>query len=449
MAQASYITSLFWSFNLLLIVLGGSLQSTETGTWSSPTTLGPCTTYWPQVAMDAQGNTVAVWTNDLTVFASKQVNGKTWEPAQTLYTPTDGIELVTAGIAIDKEGNALAIWEAASKDCSTQYASYLPVNGTEWKSLPNPFPTQPGYSQMQPQLAFDQDGSVLAVRGGYINNSWRIQAARLESASASAWTPIKDLETTYANFNRASVDSQGNAVVVWMDYASNAYVINSAKLLKGDTEWSKIITVKPSSTGGFGPMLAGDPAGNVVVLWKPISKKKTPTINAAYLPSGENQWVELPAPVTLEQYADRYNIILDGKNNAIAIWANHTNDFSLSQVQTATLSLTSTNPQWSAPVDLYSGKSSINQPMLSVDTQGDVLAVWGIEDGSTKGILQGALKTTSQDWTSTFTIATGDNPYGSSTLFPFGTAAVVFFTQPSIQAVTGTDLFKIVDPETH
>lgn len=445
MTHSSFITSYFWSLNLLLIVLGGSLQSAETGTWSSPTTLGPSTGCWPQVAMDAQGNAVAMWLQDLNVCAATKVNGGTWTQAKTLFTASDGIMYLSVGVSLDLEGNALAIWETYASDSSTIYAAFLPINETEWKSLPNPFPTQPGYSQTPVQTAFAPDGTALIVRGGYINNTSCLQAVRFEASSGSfTWTSFKDLEVSFAMFSQLAIDSQGNALVVWSDWNKKTqYFINSAKVLKGDTEWSQIMSVSPPLTMGFCPTLAGDSAGNAVVLWMPVSVKKVPAINASILPSGAKQWDALPSPVTAEEQAEFFNLILDGNNNVIAIWHKTVQDCSLNEVQASTLSFTSTKPQWNAPVTLYSDIPSVNPPLLAVDTHCNVLAIWETTVDGTKGILQGALKPSGQDWTSTFTIAAADFNIGTPALSPLGTAEVVFLAKPLIQAVTGTNLFKL------
>ena len=367
------------------------------------------------------------------------------DPSSNSVTASDGIMYLYAGVYLDLEGNALAIWETYVSDSSTIYAAFLPINETEWKSLPNPFPTQPGYSQTPVQTAFAPDGTALIVRGGYINNTWCLQAVRLEASSGTfTWTPFKDLETGFAMFSQLAIDSQSNAVVVWLDWNEKMkYFINSAKVLKGDTEWSQIISVSPPLTMGFCPTLAGDSAGNAVVLWMPISAKKVPAINVSFLPSGANQWVALPTPVTAEEQTDFFNLILDGDNNVIAIWHKTVKDSSLNEVQASTLSFASTKPQWTAPATLYSGKPDVNPPLLAVDTHSNVLAIWETTVDGTKGVLQGALKASGQDWTSSFTIAAADFNIGTPALSPLGTAEVVFLAKPLIQAVTGTNLFKL------
>jgi PKD domain len=98
------------------------------GTWSSPTTLAPGRAARdPQVAVDATGNAVAVWSGDAgTVQAAiRPAATRRWNPAVTL-SDTGGS---SPRIAIDADGTAFAVWNRTIGDRVTVESAELSNSG--------------------------------------------------------------------------------------------------------------------------------------------------------------------------------------------------------------------------------------------------------------------------------------------------------------------------------
>src|SRR6185295_13620182 len=85
-----------------------------------------------------------------------------------------------------------------------------------------------GVESYYPQVAVDKRGDAVAVWESYYPNTYSIYAAiRPKDGSFGAATPISDL---YQNTHSPQVafDSRGNAVAVWMLYDGANYRIETA-----------------------------------------------------------------------------------------------------------------------------------------------------------------------------------------------------------------------------
>lgn len=93
------------------------------GTWSRPSRIdaegvsGAGDSFEPRLAMDAEGNAVAVWQQVngtlRDIWASRYLSGAGWDKAQQLESP-DGGDAFEPQIAITPDGHALALWQSWS-----------------------------------------------------------------------------------------------------------------------------------------------------------------------------------------------------------------------------------------------------------------------------------------------------------------------------------------------
>jgi hypothetical protein len=164
----------------------------------------------PHVAVDGQGNAIAVWGAPGPLRASRYTPIGGWEPAETIDTATD--HTLWPRVAFDTSGNAIAVWE--HKDSGSPpstysiYANrYSPATG--WGS---PEPIESSETTMRtPRIVIDAHGNGTAV--------WRARA-RLWSnryTPSGGWGEASPLPSVNTNVGdpEIAVDDAGNVTAVW------------------------------------------------------------------------------------------------------------------------------------------------------------------------------------------------------------------------------------------
>src|SRR5205823_9214192 len=84
--------------------------------WEDPTPIGTSSTQGgdPRIAIDSQGNAIAVWVQGAppgvtwSIWANRYVFGTGWSVASAIEAGSDAA--LTPEIAMDSEGNAIAVW---------------------------------------------------------------------------------------------------------------------------------------------------------------------------------------------------------------------------------------------------------------------------------------------------------------------------------------------------
>ena len=212
------------------IALGGSLLAAApagaASTWLAPVNLSGAgqDVLGPQVDVDAQGNAVTVWarSNGSRMIAQGAVRpaGGAWQAAVDLSAGgTDGFH---QQIAVDAQGNAIAVW---NRGVYVQVAE-RPVGGA-WRTPLNL--SLVGGSATTPQVSVDPRGNAMAVwsRGNGADDI--IQAA--SRPAGGSWTTPVDISVAGqdANTSQVALDRHGNAVAVWSRF-NGANTITQAAL---------------------------------------------------------------------------------------------------------------------------------------------------------------------------------------------------------------------------
>ena len=122
----------------------GSQASLAASGWVPPQYLGPAgatSASRPQVALDAQGNVIAVWardgygaSRDVTVQSAFRPVGGPWQAPVDLSRPgPDGVQtdIERSGprVAIDGQGNAVAVWQRNDGTSIVVQAAERPAGG--------------------------------------------------------------------------------------------------------------------------------------------------------------------------------------------------------------------------------------------------------------------------------------------------------------------------------
>ncbi len=225
---------------------------------------------YPQVAVDTSGNAVAVWRQSdgprYSIWANRYVVGTGWGEAEVIETDNTG-NAYSPQVAVDTSGNAVAVWYQSD---GTRYSIWANryVAGTVWGEA-ELIETDDNGNAEYPQVAVDTSGNAVAVwyqSDGVTHDS--IWANRY--VAGTGWGTAELIKTDNAGDARSAhvaVDPIGNAVAVWcQSYDFMRYNIWANRYVAG-TGWGTAELIETDNGDVNNPQVAVDTNGNAVVVW--------------------------------------------------------------------------------------------------------------------------------------------------------------------------------------
>ncbi|MCP4444321.1 MAG: hypothetical protein GY811_03120, partial [Myxococcales bacterium] len=184
-----------------------------------------------QVAIDEQGNAIAVWQGtSLDEFDIQtrryDVGTDTWGAEETLASGFG--DNTNAQVAIDAQGNAIAVWQGASLDEfdieTRRYDAGTDTWGAE-ETLASGFG-----DNTNAQVAIDAHGNGIAVWQGTSLDEFDIQTRRYD-LGADTWGAEETLASGFGdNTNtQVAIDAQGNAIAVWQGTSLDEFDIQTRR----------------------------------------------------------------------------------------------------------------------------------------------------------------------------------------------------------------------------
>jgi len=363
--------------------------------WSLPATnLSPADDFsiQPQVAMDCQGNAVAVWTNldagvggKSVIQAKRFIVGSGWQADPTTLSPTDD-NSDQPQVAMDCQGNAVAVWtnrDAGESNKGVIQAKRFIV-GSGWQAVPETLSPTDNNSD-QPQVAMDCQGNAVAVwRNIDAGESIKgvIQAKRF--IVGSGWQAVpENLSPADNNSDQPQVamDCQGNAVTVWRNTdagESNKDVIQAKRFIVGSGWQADTETLSPIDDDSAQPQVAMDCQGNAVAVWRNDvvgGKSFISVIQAKRFIVGSGWQADTETLSPTDDFSDEPQVAMDCQGNAVAVWINRdAGEGDKHVIQAKRFILGSgwqATPTTLSPID----NNSI-QPQVAMDCQGNAVAVW-------------------------------------------------------------------------
>ena len=254
--------------SLVLTIIGvpSNVQALSRTGWPDPATLletGAGNAYYPQVAMDDDGNAVVVWYqydgSFYSVYANRYSAGA-WGTATLLED--DIRDAIYPQVAMDDDGNAVAVWQQHDGSYLRVYANRYSAGAWGTATL---LENSTGYASY-PQVSLDDDGNALAV-WQQVDGSYTSVYANWYSAGAWGTVTLLGNSTGYAYCPQVSLNDDDNAVAVWYQQdgsASNIYGKNYAPLivtietpLSGITVYSPTIQVTGTTNPGTSLVING------------------------------------------------------------------------------------------------------------------------------------------------------------------------------------------------
>ena len=368
------------------LVLGGGAGSA----WAAPAWLAPQDlsaagqdAYDPQVAFDGQGNAIAVWSRfdgtNLIVQAAARAAGGSFGAPQDLSAA--GQKAGFPEVAVDGQGNAIAVWsrfdgtnfivQAAARAAGGSFGAPQDLSAAGQKA---------GFSQ----VAVDGQGNAIAVWSRFDGTNFIVQAAA-RAAGGSFGAP-QDLSAAgqKAGFSQVAVDGQGNAIAVWHRFDAGTNTIVQAAARAAGGSFGAPQDLSAAGQNASFPEVAVDRQGNAIAVWRRFDGTNFIVQAAARAAGGS-----FGAPQDLSaagQNASFPEVAVDGQGNAIAVWQRF--DGTNFIVQAAARAA---GGSFGAPQDLSAAGQKANDPQVAVDGQDNAIAVWSRSNG-TNFIVQAAAR---------------------------------------------------------
>ena len=323
----------------------------------------------PEVAVDSAGDAVVVWRHldgaDYVIEAAERPAGGSW--SAPLQISAAGQSAETPQLAVDAAGDAVAVW-SRSNGSNYIVQSVTMVAGGWGAPLDL---SAPGADAKGPQVAVDGAGHFVAVW----SRSTGPSTAVIQSATGlpgGAWSGGIDLSTSGHNDQpQIAVDPKGDAVAVWRHSEAGPTLIQSAARASGGA-WEPVLPVSPSSGTAERPQVAVDASGRAVAVWRRDGGAGY-LIESAQHPAGG--WLP-PVPLSAaEGNAEAPQVAVDADGDAVAVWSRSSEKGGLSStvVQAAAQSA---GGAWQSPLDVSPAEELAEGPQVGFDAAGNADAVW-------------------------------------------------------------------------
>ncbi len=280
---------------------------------------------YPQIAFDGEGNAIAVWTmangSHNHIWTNRYVAGTGWGTTILLKAGSTNPHLFYSApqIALDKEGNGIAVWSQWDGAHQNIYAKRYSA-GIGWGAT-MAIETKNGEAKF-PQIAFDTEGNALAVWNQTNGTSDSIYAKRYSAGSGWGATMAIETKNGEAKFPQIAFDTEGNALAVWQQKDGSHYSIYANRYTAADDTWGTAELIETGSGNAKFPKIAFDTEGNAIAVWEQGDGTFV-SIYANHYRAKEG-WGKATLIETSSGNSKSPHITFDGKGNAMVVWV-HSN----------------------------------------------------------------------------------------------------------------------------
>jgi hypothetical protein len=377
---------------LMLAACGGGggdsspTPATTSKTWGTASlieTENAGAAYASQIAIDAGGNALAVWyQHDGTrynIWANRYTAGTGWGAA-TLIETDDAGGAQLPQIAIDADGNALAVWAQHDGTRNNIWANRY-TTGAGWGTA-SLIETDNSGSAFSPQIAIDASGNALAVWGQDDGTENSIFANRY-TASNNAWGSAVVIETDNeighsANDPQIALDASGNAIAVWQQSDGTRTNVWANRYSVG-TGWGTGTLIETDDAGNaYSPQIAMDANGNALAVWSQFDGAHNNIVANRYV-HGTGWGTASPIETSAALNAGTPRIAFDLQGNALAVWVQ---DGATAFYDVWANRYTPGSGWGTAALIETDDAGSGGSPEVAFDVSGNALAVWMQSDGT-------------------------------------------------------------------
>ena len=360
----------------------------------------------PQVAMDADGDFVAVWIDGDNIVdgidgSSRGIVVQRYDSAGNPVGGEVVVNTETAGaqqepdIAMDPDGNFVVVWTDTASFGGDGDGDGAGIAGQLFDSAGNPVGGQiqvndvTANQQLRPDVAMGPDGGFLVTWGDIVAGNYELAARQFDSSGNPVAGQFQVNTYTTGRQYRASIDyaANGDFVIAWG--SGGSYAANSTAVLRRyDSAGNPLapeVHITTQTTQQLAPSVAVADGGEFVVAW---TDGLGGTVKARRFDAAGNV---VGADLTLRDTPDTFQrlprIAMDSANRFVATWAEITNTGNF-EVLARQFEFDGTPIGDEFQVNTTSTGAQgygFRGPDLAMDATGNFAVVWQDGDGFTTG----------------------------------------------------------------
>jgi len=360
----------------------------------------------PDVAIDPQGNAVAVWSSRLPgaerrVQAALRPQGGGWQAPVDLSAA--GQDAGAPHVAVDAQGNAVVAWVRSNGAEQVVQSAARPAGGA-WQAAVDI--SAAGGDARAVQLGTDAHGTAVAVWLRGSAGTAAVQGA--VRPAGAAWHAAADLSAPgqSAGDPQVGVGGQGTAVVVWPGNVATPAPGLFAAVRAAGGAWQAPVTLAAGARYPSSPRVAVDALGNAVAVWQRLvgttwvggddgrgDHIPDHRVQAALLPAGGAWQAATDLSATGSGSLDP-QVAAGARGDAVVVWSRSAVFNALSVVESA---VRPAGAGWQPPDVLSGGRGAhALRPQAAVDVAGRAVAVWTY--GSLRTGVEGAVRLPGRGW---------------------------------------------------
>jgi hypothetical protein len=281
--------------------------------------------YQAQVAMDFNGNAIAVWWQydgtNYNIYANRFTVAGGWG-SPVLLENNNGWAYAPK-IGIDGLGNAVVVWYQANSTTLNIWSSRYVVAASNWTVA----------QQIESSAADSRDVALAVSANGVAVTTWREFNGLTDAIWASRWMPASGWDGPQAidTFGRSmepqvAADENGNFAVVWTQTDGTRYNV-AANRCSITTGWGTSVLLESDAGTAIGARIAADPSGNLLATWGQSDGTRM-NLLSSYLTQaggwGAPKRVESSDGTVLVSSAAfapvRSALVFDRSGNALSLW---------------------------------------------------------------------------------------------------------------------------------
>jgi hypothetical protein len=344
----------------------------------------------PVVVTDESGNAIVAWSDDRggeDIYAQKlDANGnKLWNGDIRVNSDTTFEDQWGAAIAVNRSGKAVVVWHDERNGDPDIYAQILDSGGNKQLAGDLRVNSDGGIAyQGYPSVVFDEVGESIIVWDDERNGDGDIYAQKLDNSGSKLWTADVRVNTdagTAGQSNPAlSLDTNGNAIVVWVDFSNSKSQIYAQAL---DENKNKLWTADVHVSLEFGTAGQSDPdvsvnmSGNVFIVWDDQRNNNYDIYAQNLTEVGNRRWAVDYRVNSPNGIVDQWSPVLaiDGNGNAIIAWQD--NRHGRASIFGQRIDKNGDH-LWTSEVQINSAGASIGSgfPALALDQDGSAIILW-------------------------------------------------------------------------
>jgi hypothetical protein len=235
---------------------------------------------YPQVCFDRDGNAIAVWIQSdgsrFSIWVNRYdaVTGS-WGAAELIENDNSG-DARYPQVGLDRDGNAIAAWTQSDGNRYNSWANRYDAIIGSWGAA-ELIQTDNIETAENLRIGVDREGNALAVWNQWDGRLGHIRANRYDAATGS-WGVAELIQidnTRDAIDPQISVNSTGNAMAIWIETGESHFKLwdNCFDTAIGSWGAAEMIETNDGDVGRE-PQVVFDGTGNAIVIWRQYEGSK-------------------------------------------------------------------------------------------------------------------------------------------------------------------------------